>query len=142
MLLWPNGSAHNTEGKEMKSFAAIALVCFATVAVAETQTPTLAEGTKSVLATSQQSATSATVAPASTVVVASVVATPVACCQETASEVRLGPWQARRLTRQADRQEARDSRGCCKDKCDCNCRKRSRPTAIVPTRAKCDCCSK
>jgi hypothetical protein len=122
----------------MKSFVAIVLVCFAAVAVAaETQTPTLAEGTKSVLATSPQPAVSATTAPAPTVV-----ATTVACCEETASEVRLGPWQARRLTRQADRQEARDSRDCCKGKCNCDCRKKSRPTAIVPTRAKCDCCSK
>jgi len=132
----------------MKSFVAIVLVCFAAVAVAaETQTPTLAEGTSSVLATSPQPATSVTTAPAPTVVATTapaptVVATTVACCEATASEVRLGPWQARRLNRQADRQEVRDSRDCCKGKCNCDCRKKSRPTAIVPTRAKCDCCSK
>lgn len=63
-------------------------------------------------------------------------ATPVACC-ETAQEVKLGPWQARRLARQADRQEARD---CCGCKCDC-CKKDSRPSALVLTKkaAKCAC---
>ena len=111
----------------MRSLIAIALASVAAVAFAETQSPTPADGTVSVLASnSQQQASSA----------------PDASCCETAKEVRLGPWQARRLSKQAERQEARDCRDCCKGKCECDCCKKSRPTAIVTTKARpaCSCC--
>lgn len=56
---------------------------------------------------------------------------------ENAREVKLTPWQARRLARQADRQEARECRKCCK----CEGKKDCRPTAIVVTRTRqaCNC---
>lgn len=61
-----------------------------------------------------------------------------ACCGDTFKEVKLGPWQARRLQRQADRQEARAARECCcKDSCDNCCKKK--PTALVLERNKCNC---
>jgi hypothetical protein len=116
-------------------FAAIAVVV--SVATTYADTPTPADGTVSVLKTEAAPATVATTASPAP---ATVVASP-SCC-ETAKEVRLTQWQARRLARQAERQEARDCRDCCKGKCDCN--DECKPTALVFTRARpaCTCCQK
>lgn len=106
--------------KTVFAFAISALACSA---VAETGTPTLADAPKSVLATQAQAQPAAGAAQEQA-------STP---C-ETAREVRLGRFQARRLERQADRQEAKAACECCNKK-DC------RPTALVVTksRPKCTC---
>ena len=111
----------------MRILTALALVSVATVAIAGSQTPTPADGTVSVLASNAQAQPVAPVATEAPV-----------CCQTEAKEVRLGPWQARRLSKQADRQEARDCRDCCK----CNCKDERKPTALVLTRKRpaCNCC--
>jgi hypothetical protein len=120
----------------MKNIAAIVIALASANVLAET--PTLAQPTPaSVLVDQTQTATAAVAetkpAPAAAPVTTQE-AVPVACC-ETAQEVKLGPWQARRLARQADRQEARD---CCKCECD---KKDSRPSALVLTKRapKCAC---
>lgn len=107
-------------------FCLSALVC-ATVLGAE-NVPTPADATTSVLKTTASEAT-ASPTPAS-----NAVATTAPCC-EVVREVALGPWQARRLARQADRQEARDARNCC---CKCDCEKNCKKTALVTTK-KCTC---
>ena len=110
----------------MKNIAAIVIALVSANAIADT--PTQPAPTSVLVKDSQPTA-----AP---VAETKQEATPVACC-ETAQEVKLGPWQARRLARQADRQEARD---CCSCKCDCY-KKDSRPSALVLTKkaAKCAC---
>ena len=117
----------------IKTVFALAFCTVACVALAADGIPTPADNTTSVLASApaQTQTTSQPVAVAA-------VAAP-ACC-ETAKEVRLGPWQARRLSRQAERQEARDCRDCCKGKCDC--KDECKPTALVVTRTRpaCNCC--
>lgn len=117
----------------MKNLAVVALVVLASAsALADNQSPTPADGTASVLVNKPEATATAQPAPQAAT-------TEVSC--ETAKEVRLTPWQARRLGRQADRQEARDARDCCK--CDCNCgsKKDCRPKALVLTKARpaCNC---
>lgn len=112
-----------------KTVFALALSVLACSAVAETGTPTLADAPKSVLATQAQAQ------PAAANAAQEQAASP---C-ETAREVRLGRFQARRLERQADRQEAKAACECCK--CDCCKKKDCRPTALVVTKScqKCAC---
>ena len=122
----------------MKSLIALSVISFASLALAADQTPTPADGTTSILST-----TTANTATATTTTAAVATATTASCgdcgvCCETAKEVKLGPWQARRLARQADRQEARDCRDCCKDSCGCK-KQDCRPTAVVVTRARRTC---
>lgn len=92
-------------------FAAIALIATAVVAQ---------DGTTSVLK-GQPTPATATADTTAT-------ATAAEPCVETAKVVKLAPWHVRRLNRIADRQEAREARKCCCDKCECaSC-------------DKCDCC--
>ena len=115
----------------MKTLIALSVMSIATLALAGEKAPTPADGTTSVLATT---------ATESTVATTTAVATTCGDCCETAKEVKLGPWQARRLARQADRQEARDCRDCCKGERSCK-KQDCRPTAIVAVRGRrnCDC---
>lgn len=117
----PNGSA-DTKGVDMKSlvFASIALIATAVAAQ---------EGTTSVLTnqpTPAAQATAPTTAPA-----------PAAQCSEVAKVAKVAPWQARRLNRIADRQEAREARKCCCDPCACEkaeaCKCKAR-TVVVEAR--------
>lgn len=90
-------------------------------------------------ALAQDGTTSVLVNNAPTPAAATTSAAP-AECSEAVREVRLTQWQARRLARQADRQEARDACECCK--CECCKKKDCRPTALVPARktaCKCNC---
>lgn len=112
----------------IRTVFSLALLSLACTALAENGTPTLADTTTSVLVNQDQTNSATTTsAPA---------ASP---CAETAKEVKLAPWQARRLARQAERQEARELRDCCK--CDCCKKKDCRPTALVLTKTapKCAC---
>lgn len=116
-----------------KTVLALVVSALACSALAENGVPTPADNTTSVLAKQSQpqpvpAATDAESAPA---------ATP--ACAEAAKEVRLGPWQARRIARQADRQEARAACECCN--CDCRKNKDCRPTVLVLTKVapKCAC---
>lgn len=85
----------------IRNIFALGFCLIASAAIAA-DTPTLADSTVSVLKTDTVTATTATAAiPA---------AAPAACCCETAKEVKLTPGQTRRLSRQADRQEARECR--------------------------------
>ena len=112
----------------MKIFTFLALVSFVSIVNAGEQAPTPAD--------------SVLTAPA-TVAAPTVVAAPASCsqgCCEVSKEVRLAPWQARRLSRQADRQEARDCRDCCKCNDGCCEKKDCRPKAIVSVRSRSNCC--
>ena len=112
-------------------FAALAVAV--SVATTYAETPTLADGTVSVL----KAATAQTPAPAP------VVQTAVAC--EEARVVKLAPWQVRRLNRVADRQEAREARKCCCDSCSCKDDCCQKPKTLVlesRRKEKCDCCCK
>lgn len=113
----------------IKTVFALAFCAVACVALAADGVPTPADNTTSVL----------TAPPAQQATSQPVVAAAPACC-ETAKEVRLGPWQARRLARQADRQEARDCRDCCKGKCDCKDDCKSTALVVTRTRPACNCC--
>lgn len=107
----------------MKSlvFGFVALI--ATAAVAQ-------DGTTSVLANQPTPATETTTTPA-------VLVDQDAPCAEAVREVRLTRFQARRLERQADRQEAKAACECCKYGCQ---KKDCRPTALVPARkTACNC---
>lgn len=103
-----------------KTVFALAFCAFACSALAETGVPTPEDNTKSVLVNAQTPASEAK---------------QEASCPETAREVRLGHLQARRLARQADRQEARAACECCKGKCECCKKKDCRPTALVATKS-------
>lgn len=121
-----NGSLDKHKGVFMiRNVFLVAFCLFACTAFAQ-NAPTPADA--SVLVNEQATAQSAKPACGS------------ACC-ETAKEVRLGPWQARRLVRQAERQEVRDCRNCCK--CNDCCKDDCKPTAIVVTRTRtrCNCCN-
>jgi hypothetical protein len=111
----------------IKTVLTVAFCVFACAAFAAEGVPTPADNTVSVLAS----------APTTQTVV---VAAAPACC-ETAKEVRLTAWQSRRLSRQADRQEARDARDCCN--CDCPSKKDCRTKALVLTKSRpaCNCCN-
>jgi len=126
----------------MKNLALAVLVAIASAqALAENPTPTLADETSSVLVNKTQTVATAKeqVATQAVVVAPQPAAVEVSC--ETAKEVRLAPWQARRLGRQADRQEARDARDCCK--CKCGSKKDCRTKALVLTKSRpaCNCCN-
>jgi len=101
---------------------------FAFVSNLNASEPTPAEATVSVLKTSSEAKT--TTAPVATT-------ESCACASETFREVTLTAGQARRLARQADRQEARAARECCKCNCDKNCNKK--PTALIAERNRCKC---
>lgn len=124
-----------TTGVDMKSLIALSVISFASLALAADQVPTPADGTTSILSTTATTAN----ATAAAAVVATAPAASCGDCCETAKEVKLGPWQARRLARQAERQEVRDCRDCCKDACGCK-KQDCRPTAVVVTRARRTCC--
>lgn len=102
-------------------FASVCL--FAFVSSINAAEPTLADGTTSVLKTTE--AKVAEPAPAAV------------ACADALREVNLLPIQARRLARQADRQEARATRNCCKCNCDNNCNKKR--TALIADRNRCKC---
>ena len=80
------------------------------------------------------------------VVVATVAPSQPCACEascEVAKVAKISPRHARRLTRIADRQEAREARNCCNDACDCGggCCKTS-TTLVATTKArKCECCN-
>lgn len=117
-----------------KTVFALALSVLACSAVAETGTPTLADAPQSVLTTQVQPQQAAP--PAQEQAAAPVQKQAAPCC-ETAKEVRLGPWQARRLARQAERQEVRE---CCE--CDCprpKCKCRTTVLVVTKTAPKCPC---
>lgn len=120
----------------IRTVLTVAFCVFACTTFAADGVPTPADNTVSVLSSAP---TTQTVAPAPETQTVVVAAAP-ACC-ETAKEVRLTAWQARRLSRQADRQEARDARDCC----DCNCgpKKDCRTKALVLTKSRpaCNCCN-
>lgn len=114
----------------------IAFCAIACSAFADNGVPTPADNTNSsVLVAGAQPVPLNTEATA----VAPQAATASDCCN--VCEVRLGPWQARRLCRQAARQEARDCCKCGCEKCDCcKCKCKCRPTVVV-TRTNCCCCN-
>jgi len=109
-------------------FAALAIAV--SVATTYAGTPTPADDTVSVLKT----ATVQSAAPAPVV--------QATACEE-ARVVKLAPWQARRLNRVADRQEAREAKNCCKDSCSCKedcCQKPKTLVLESRRKEKCDCC--
>jgi hypothetical protein len=83
-------------------------------------------------------------APTEAVVATQPCAAPCAGSCEVAKVAKISPRHARRLTRIADRQEAREARNCCcNDACNCGSGCCDKPTAlVVETRGrKCGCCN-